>query len=312
MTRISPRSAAQIGINLTIAALGVITLILFLHAGQHATAAPTTPISTIGIDMDTSGNGPRAEVGATTANDTCARVNSGQTRTIDVFEDQVAPDRGISGFQFTLNYDASKIHITGVDYNQLLDQANSSLVVPFGDTSSSDGAAGLSAVDFGKGIEPGGASEAGPGVLVRLTIQGQQGSGNSSLTLSNVIVTDDAGNVINVSAVLTAKVATNTDCAGAATPTPTPTTIASPPPGPTQAPSPAGDLDCSGTVNPGDVNLLLKYVGGVPAPTGCSGIGSVSGSSIKGDINCDNRVDPLDVLRLLLDVAAGDSSDCAS
>jgi hypothetical protein len=290
--------------------------------------------------MNTSGNTARTQVGVATTRDTCNRVNNGQTLAIDIFEDQVASDRGLSGFQFVLNYDASKVHVTAVDYNQLLAQASGSTVIPFGDTTSSDGTAGLSALDFGKGIEPSGASEVGPGVLARVTLQGQAGTGVSNLTLTGVTATDDAGNIISVTNVLNAQVAANANCSGGGTATPTPTQVSSPPPGPTNTPTPTpteafqptptgtmtptptltptapanllGDMDCNGQVNTGDLSLLLKYVGGVPAATGCRNIGSVSGNAIKGDLNCDHRVDPRDALSLLLTIAVDDASGCSS
>ena len=173
MINITPRQAGQAGVNLAILAIGLIALLVFLRS-ESADAAPTTPIANVGIDMNTSGNSARSQVGVTTTRDTCNRVDNGQTLSIDIYEDQVASDRGASGFQLILNYDASKVRVTAVDYNELLSQASGSLVIPFGDTTSSDGTAGLSALDLGKGIEPSGASEVGPGIWLALCFRGRQ------------------------------------------------------------------------------------------------------------------------------------------
>ena len=156
-------------------------------------------------------------------------------------------------------------------------------------------------------------------------LQGQAGTGVSDLTLTGAIATDDAGNVISVTNVLNAQVASNTDCSGG-TATPAPTPHVSPPPAPTDTATPTatptptltptapanllGDMDCNGHVNTNDVALLLQYVGGVPAATGCSHIGTASGNAIKGDLNCDHKVDPQDALRLLREISLGDESGC--
>ena len=77
-------------------------------------------IATIGIDMDVTGNEPSTRVGVDTTLEACVRVDQGQTREIDVFVDRVPTDRGISGFEFDLLFDSSLVHVTSVDYNQLL------------------------------------------------------------------------------------------------------------------------------------------------------------------------------------------------
>lgn len=232
----SPRALIRLGYNLAFVLAAVAAVIVFIRS-HGADAASTTPISTFGIDANSAGNGARTNV---TTPDPCVRLNSGQAGTVDIFVSQVPSDRGISGYQFTLNFDASLVRVTAVDYNQLLAQAAGSTVVPFGETSSSDGSGALSEIDFGKGIEPSGASEAGPGILARVTLTPTGDTGTSTLQLTAATLTDDSGNVIAVQSVVNAQVALNVNCASAATPTPTasPTPTRTPSPTPTRTPSP--------------------------------------------------------------------------
>lgn len=91
----------------------------------------------------------------------------------------------------------------------------------------------------------------------------------------------------------------------AASPTPTPT------PSPTASPtgSPAtvawGDGNCSGSADPVDSLLTLRYDAGLSAETGtCPEMGEVvdvQGASLHpwGDVDCSGAVDPVDSLKLL-------------
>ena len=203
--------------------------------GSPGTPTPTptggqpSTISNLGIDMDSSGNSARTAVGTETSLDTCAQVNVGETLSIDVFVDAAPADRGVSGFEFDLVFNSGDVHATAVDRNQLLATAAGSSIQPFGDSSSTDSSLRAAAVDFGDfGIEPAGASEVGPGILARITLTGQSGTGVSDITLENVTITDDAGAEINVDQVAAAQVASNTSCSAPPTPTPSP----SPTPGP--------------------------------------------------------------------------------
>ena len=189
-------------------------LVCCLTPGVARSQAPSS-VSRIGIDMNVAGNGPRTRVGVETAREACIRVNQGQTRQIDVFVDEIPGDRGVSGFEFQMLFNPSLVTVTASNFSQLLDQANrSDLFVPPGaDTTSSDGSYYTGLYDFGaEGIEPNGASEIGPGILVRITLTGQAGASVGDLVLQNVYVQDDLNQAVPVTAILQAKVAANTDC----------------------------------------------------------------------------------------------------
>jgi hypothetical protein len=92
-------------------------------------------------------------------------------------------------------------------------QRSDLFVPPGADTTSSDGSYYPGLIDFGpEGIEPAGASEIGPGILVRITLTGQAGASVGDLVLQNVYVQDDLNQAVPVTTILQAKVAANTDC----------------------------------------------------------------------------------------------------
>jgi hypothetical protein len=91
--------------------------------------------------------------------------------------------------------------------------------------------------------------------------------------------------------------------AASPTPTPTPSPTASPTPAPTTVAW--GDGNCSGSADPVDSLLTLRYDAGLSAETGtCPEMGEVvdvQGASLHpwGDVDCSGAVDPVDSLKLL-------------
>jgi len=175
---------------------------------------------TVGLDMEVSGNGARSAADI----DQCASVAVGQPATVDIAVPPpgVPPSRGVSAYQFTLFYDSKLLSVTGDDSGMLLDAAAGSALIPFADGKpDSDGIYTSAAVDFGpRGIEPGGASETGPGVLARLTLT-PKAAGVSGLVIKDVSIKDDSGDDIEIISILSAHLYAGEPCPGQAAPTPT-------------------------------------------------------------------------------------------
>jgi hypothetical protein len=129
------------------------------------------------------------------------------------------------------------IWITDDDSNMLLAQAPGSNVIPIADPRPDRNGVYVSwGVDFGpSGIETSGSSETGPGVIARLTLL-PRSEGVSTLTLSDVLVIDDASERISLKSVQSATISVSQPCANASMTSPTPTTG-----GGTPEPDPAAD-----------------------------------------------------------------------
>ena len=179
------------------------------------------PIATIGIDTRPPAD-PRADLSGDPQ--TCVRVDEGETVDIAVFTSAVPDSRGISGFEFSLTFEPELVTVTATDPALLLAQAEGSDVLSIGEEESEDGELLVGVADFGPlGIEPEGASESGPGLLLGLTLTGGAVEGTGDLTIGNIIITDDANGVIPVDSNPSAVVAANADCpAAGASPTPQP------------------------------------------------------------------------------------------
>ena len=250
----SQEKAAGSGVRMRAAVIAAVLLALAggdfaAGTGPALASQVEEPGITVGIDTDVTGNSSRTRVGVDSPREACARLDQGQTLTLDVFVDEIPAERGVSGFQFDLLFDPALV-VTSVDYGHLLAQAAGSAVTPFGETASADGSLRAAGVDFGPlGIEPAGPSEIGPGILARIAVAGQTGVGVGDLTLESITITTDAGEALSVDAALNAQVAVNTDCPSegstATGVTPGPTSTASgaagepaPTSAPTGAPSP--------------------------------------------------------------------------
>ncbi len=220
MTLRSAYAAFPLVLSLTLATLALIP--------TTSAANQSTSISLFAIDANPSGNGPRS-VGSV---ESCVEGKAGQPVDIDIAlpAPGIPADRGITAYQFSLLYDPSIVWIEADDNNMLLAQAPGSNVIPIADPKPDrNGVYQSWGVDFGtRGIEPTGGSEIGPGVIARVTLLPQR-NGISTLTLSDVIVTDDAERRIPLDSVQSASLHVGERCAQSAD--------ESEPQGPTAAPT---------------------------------------------------------------------------
>ncbi len=230
-------------------------------AGLPRPAAAASSIPVLAVDADPSGNGPRA-VGPI---EDCVSTAPGQTVAVDIAlpDPGVPAGRGIAAYQFNLFYDPAILSIADEDQGLLLDQAPGSTLFPISEaTPDTNGIFFSGAADFGpKGIEPAGASETGPGVLVRLTLQ-PRAAGSSPLLLRDIILLDDGSQSISVDSVQTATVLVGQPCPGrsegapsAPVPSPAPTPSADPADPPPESPSGPTSLASTGGPPPGSGSL---------------------------------------------------------
>lgn len=226
----------------------------------------------VGIDAEVSGNTPRSVFDI----DDCAWTDAGETIDIDIVvpEPGIPADRGLAAYQFRLFYDREIVRIVADESDQLLAQAAGSVLIPLADAKPNTSGVYLSsAVDFGPaGIEPGGSSEKGPGVLGRVTLETLK-EGMTHLVVKDIILKDDAGDDIGVDSVQGARIYVGEPCPGFAA-TPTLSAGATPSPSPSPAtPSPVTD---SGVGEPGPGNggagagppEEIVTAGGPTAPAG--------------------------------------------
>jgi len=195
-------------ITIGVAALGVLWLTAATPgAGQSAS------VEVVAIDADPSGNGPRS-VGTI---ENCLSAAAGESVVIDIVvpDPGVPADRGMAAYQFSIMYDPAVVWIGADDSDMLLAQAAGSNVIPIADPKPDrNGVYQSWGVDFGpSGIEPIGSSEKGPGVIARITLL-PQSEGISTLTLSNVLVIDDASERISLGSILSATIHVGEPCAG--------------------------------------------------------------------------------------------------
>ncbi len=208
---------ALVGIPFVIVVGATVLGFFVLTSAAHG-AGPATSIALLAIDGDPTGNAPRS-VGAI---DQCVSTSVGRPTQIDIVVPGpgVPVDRAIGAYQFSLLYDPGSIWISGDDSNMLLAQAAGSNVIPIADPRPDRNGVYVSwGVDFGpSGIEPAGSSEAGSGVIARITFL-PQSEGISTLTLSDVLVIDDASDRITLESVQSATINVGRPCsAQSATP----------------------------------------------------------------------------------------------
>ncbi len=223
--------ARRLTATLALIALGLAVALLL---ASDSSAGPEGPV--LALDADTSGNGPRTVAGV----QQCLSASVGQPVDIDIVlpGPGVAADRGIAAYQFTLFYDPAILWVQTANSKQLLSQAPGSSLVDISDPTPDKNGVYISwGVDFGpKGIEPAGASEAGPGVISRLTLI-PRGNGASDLDLTDVALIDDASQAIAVGAVRSGAIRVGQPCPGQEVPTPSPSAPPSAPPTATPAPA---------------------------------------------------------------------------
>ena len=142
----------------------------------------TQGTTTVGIDADPTGN-TAITLGAI---DACVSVTTGQSFDIDVFITDV---RDLFGWEATLNYDGSVVHLVGMDA-QLFQASNpGSQVVDFSSDSlpDTDGSHRL-----GVGEMAATSADSGSGVLLRLTLEAAA-PGTSRVSLTGLMMRDMHG-----------------------------------------------------------------------------------------------------------------------
>ena len=166
-------------ISAAIVALALIAFGAAGHVSNSASAQGAANIDNLAIDVVTSGN-TATSIGTI---DNCLELGTGNSATIDVVvgPNGIPAGQGLKSFQITMGFDGSFVRVTAANVVLMLINANSGSS-PFGtpgpvpdeDGAYTAGALDLSASDTG---------ETGPGVLVRLTIQGKA-TGTSPLTFN--------------------------------------------------------------------------------------------------------------------------------
>jgi len=158
------------------------------EAPTRAPTRVTTPLgpTTVGIDADPTGN-TATTLGAI---DACVSVTTGQSFDIDVFVTDV---RDLFGWDATLNYDGSVVHLVGMDA-QLFQASNSgSQVVDFSSDSLPD-TDGSHKLGVGEMAEA--SADSGSGVLLRLTLEAAA-PGTSKVSLTGLMMRDMHGNYVS-------------------------------------------------------------------------------------------------------------------
>jgi hypothetical protein len=247
---------------LAILAALIIGAAALAYGSSGSTQAGTPDISTVGVDMDVTGNalGACASEGCapgTIGNgiQTCntgATLAIGGTLDVDIVVNAVPGPTGtapsgagpnLQGFDIDLHYDPSIVHVTGKSTTLSILYAGAGSV-PFSGTNGTPDTDG----DFSIGeVDNGPIGERGPGVLIRLTLTGIA-NGTSDLTLDYVLggapdpnIYDHSGsqNIYTIGSNLVSKVRVGTGSCNTPTPTPTPSPTPSPTPTPSPSPTPS-------------------------------------------------------------------------
>jgi hypothetical protein len=176
---------------------------------------PTTSlaVNSVGIDTDVKRTAANTATSLGSLN-SCNTLTSGGSLTIDIAVDAVPPSDsatdtgGITGFQFSLLYDASVVKVTASDAEMLLAANPGSSLVSLGDaTPDTDGSFLVAVSDFGSSTTP----ESGSGVLARITLQGVA-PGVSQLTLTDLAIADVSTARYGINSTPAAEVAVDAPC----------------------------------------------------------------------------------------------------
>lgn len=201
---------------------------------------------TVAVDTDPAGNTVRS-VGAI---DDCRSLAVGDSAVVDIVlpSPGVPPSSGLSAYQFSLLYDPALVSVTASAPGMLIDQASASNVIYLSDPLPDTNGIYVSwAVDFGPTApEPSGASETGPGVLARLTLQGRA-AGTAELTLIEVQLIDSESNQIALSPNQNARLEIGATCPGEE---PTAAPNVSPSPAPAAGSGSDGESGGGGNTSP--------------------------------------------------------------
>ncbi len=224
---------------------------------SHAQSGASIHI--IAIDADPAGN-TATSLGPLNA---CVRTEPGADVTVDLIADAVPgpPDvNGIIGFEISVDYSAALLKVSAYDYEFLL--AATGTFEPFealGDPApDTDGRLNISVADLAVNSPgPGDNTEAGPGVLARLTLTAQAAG---IATVAPVFDSDHYPTILNqqnqvtdVDSIAGVQIAIGRDCPVPPNSTPVAQPIPSPVPAaatPTPAPGQTPPPGASGTATP--------------------------------------------------------------
>jgi hypothetical protein len=123
--------------------------------------------------------------------DPCASLpGTGSTISVDIAVDQV-PDAGASGIGIDVLYDPAVLHVTGLNFNQLLASGGSFNPITSSDSfPDSDGDFRFDVLDIS------GINESGEGVLARVTFQAV-GNGTSAINLDDFLIGDGVPDILD-------------------------------------------------------------------------------------------------------------------
>ena len=176
---------------------GVLALVILLAAFALSLPGTTSAATTeVGIDVDTTGN----TATSLSTLERCRSVTAGSQFTIDIYVDEIQAGTDLGGFNYEINFDATRVSINSQDHAMLLSSAAGS-GAPFdlGDSTPDTTSPHLvGAADFGT-AEPGPAR----GVLGRYTIDVAPGAANGlfTLTLTNVAISDGTGGNVTINGI---------------------------------------------------------------------------------------------------------------
>lgn len=227
------RAAALI--ILVAGALAAVTAVLGAVHDDGSRTAQAEPSVMVGIDAD-----PRASPANSATSlgsiEECRQVDPGDSFDIDVFLDGIPSGRGLAGFNYIINFDNTRLEVTAYDHAMLIASEPTYTPIHLSEgVPCTDGELGVAVGDWGT-------AETNPpytqGVLGRYTVHALAGapSGQASLTLTTVEVTDDLGEY-TVDVVTEAWIGVGEPCSPVPPP-PTPTPLVTPTPAGTLTPIP--------------------------------------------------------------------------
>lgn len=226
---------------------------VWLLGGDNLAGA--NPVYTVGIDLDISGNSA-SEVGTT---DLCLLKSAGDKFDVDVWAGTFWPEETLGSFDYSLNFDDTRLKINTQNHLMLLTLQEGSVVT---DTSEAvpdvTSPHYVTAIDY-TAPEPGDTQ----GVLGRYEVEvlADASPGLAWLSPTDVVLRDGTGSPLTILAVTSAIVAVDAPC-----PTPFPLTPSlTPPPGPSPTPSPSPSPSPPPSPSPMPMPTLAPSPG--PAPT---------------------------------------------
>ncbi len=273
---------------------------------NHGASAGQTVVDRVAIDTDTAGN---TATSILLPRQTCSTLTVGATLDVDITVDEVPPLSGDAGglalFQVELSYDSAKLKVWAKSSMMLGANPGSGPIFDLSDaTPDTDGAFTAAFSDFS--TDPA-AAESGPGVLIRITLEGVA-AGLSDLTLSDPILLDNANNPYSVAEVLGGQVSVDSACPGttpAVTPTPTATTTPTPSGTPAATPTPTPTATSAPAATPTPTPTATATGGVTPTPTSTATPTpsptptTPPEARLWGDIDCNGLVKPADSTAVL-------------